>query len=162
MGEKRRYNGSDKLSVAVADILCREFNCISLCPEYAIGLGVPRDPIQLQLDSRQNVCGMTTGDLDISDRIRQYAQDIKMELGDLSGYVFKSRSPSCALNSAPLYDTRGQFLKKTDGIYAATLLEWFADLPVCEETELLSTANLERFIHKIREHHASRVGRRRK
>ena len=47
LGEQVRYDGGHKLNHNITDVLSEYFEFISLCPEIAIGLGVPRPTIRL-------------------------------------------------------------------------------------------------------------------
>ena len=46
LGEKVRYNGTDKFCSTVAE-LAGQIRLLPLCPEVAIDLGIPRTPIRL-------------------------------------------------------------------------------------------------------------------
>jgi uncharacterized protein YbbK (DUF523 family) len=47
LGEEVRYNGGHKRSRYITDTLSDYFQYVPLCPELAVGLGVPRPPIRL-------------------------------------------------------------------------------------------------------------------
>jgi len=59
LGEAVRYDGTDKHIEYITQQLAKEYNLISLCPEMAVGMGVPRLPIHL-LDDGYSVqaCGI--------------------------------------------------------------------------------------------------------
>lgn len=47
LGEAVRYDGTDNHIEYITQQLAKEYTLISLCPEMAMGMGVPRPPIQL-------------------------------------------------------------------------------------------------------------------
>ena len=47
LGHKVRYNGGHKRSSFCVNTLDRFFHFEPVCPELAIGLGIPREPIRL-------------------------------------------------------------------------------------------------------------------
>ncbi len=47
LGEQVRYDGGHKRDVFIHDTLSQYFNFVPVCPEVAIGLGIPREPIRL-------------------------------------------------------------------------------------------------------------------
>ena len=51
-GREVRYNGGHKASRLCSRILTDYFDFIPVCPEVAIGLGIPREPIRLVGDAR--------------------------------------------------------------------------------------------------------------
>ena len=53
MGMEVRYNGGHKESRLCSRTLSEHFDFIPLCPEAAIGLGIPREPIRLVGDPQQ-------------------------------------------------------------------------------------------------------------
>eukprot|EP01132_Coremiostelium_polycephalum_P018869 gene18869-22472_t len=47
LGENVRFNGGHKQSQLCSQTLADYFDFVPLCPEVAIGLGIPREPIRL-------------------------------------------------------------------------------------------------------------------
>jgi len=48
LGENVRFNGGHKQSLLCSQTLADYFDFVPLCPEVAIGLGIPREPIRAQ------------------------------------------------------------------------------------------------------------------
>jgi len=157
MGENRRYDGRHKKSELILNTLCSTLSCVSLCPEFAAGLGVPRNPISLSLDTENKIHAIMPGNNDVTDKIRQYAHDIKMELGHLSGYVLKSKSPSCGIGSASLLLQKTQEIHKSNGIFTAQLRKFFPDLPICEETDLYNEGRINLFLARVMKYQQERT-----
>ena len=74
LGHKVRYDGDDKLNAIIEKDICTQFHCIPLCPEYAVGLGVPRNPVQLvQTNDSIHVLSVSDRSLNITALLQQYA-----------------------------------------------------------------------------------------
>ena len=52
LGEAVRYDGTDKHIEYITQQLAIDYNLISICPEMAVGMGVPRPAIQLIDDGK--------------------------------------------------------------------------------------------------------------
>lgn len=146
-GEPVRHDGGHRRVPAVADRLATLVELVPLCPEVAIGLGVPRPAIQrVRLDDGSEVVrGVVQRDLDVTAALDAYAARIVRETA-LHGYVFKARSPSCAPGSAPLYDVHDRQIGTGRGRHAQRLYEAWPSLPVCDEEALAGHGALQAFV----------------
>ena len=87
--------------------------------------------------------------IDITDLMQQYCNTKPAELKHLSGFIFKSRSPSCGLNSTPVF-INGQCVTETSrGIFARSLCETYLDLAAIEDSKLEDQYMLDRFIRSV-------------
>ena len=109
LGESVRYDGGHKRDDYIIDTLTQHFDLIGVCPEVAIGLGVPRPPIQL-VETRTGTSVLSVDDPtnDVTARLSRFASRTSVELSDVCGYIFKSGSPSCGLQAVPLYAQDGR------------------------------------------------------
>ena len=137
LGHKVRYDGKDKRHDYVLK-LCRTFDCIAICPECAVNLGVPRAPIHLvQIAAKIRARGIANPQQDVTDSLTAFADSIHQSIPDLCGYVFKARSPSCGVNSTPFFDDTGKHqLGNMSGIYSGRIQQLTDKLPIIEETQL--------------------------
>ena len=144
LGRKVRYDGGDKYDRFVSRTLGKYFEFIPICPEVAIGLGVPRAPIHLAGNPRApRAVGVNDPALDVTTRLAAYGKRMARELGGVSGYVFKSRSPSCGLRRVPVGRRRGQ------GLYAKVFLATHPLLPAEEEDGLHDPARRDNFLERV-------------
>ena len=67
----------------------------------------------------------------------------------VSGYIFKSRSPSCGLTDTPLFDADGHDNGLTPGIYARVITTVLPDLPVIDEQRLLDAQSRDLFMQQV-------------
>ena len=156
-GQDVRFDGSHKLHPYLAE-LCEVAELVAICPEVELGLGIPREKIQL-VDSPAGVRLVTAEDwYDITADMRRYARARVLEgdLEELSGYIFKSRSPSCGVRQVKLYSAPGEastFRRAGRGFFAAALIEQFPLLPVIEEDALDDPVGREDFLRRARAYH---------
>lgn len=161
MGEKVRYDGGDRRSNTVAALLPLLVDVVSLCPEVAVGMGVPRPTIQpVRLaDGRVIVRGVADHALDVTTRLDDYAAQVIREqaaVGGIHGYVFKARSPSCAPGNAPLFNEQDEQVGVIAGRYAAHLREAFPGAPMGDEDALRTVGQVAGFVMACY-HHAARI-----
>jgi uncharacterized protein YbgA (DUF1722 family)/uncharacterized protein YbbK (DUF523 family) len=149
LGQTVRYDAGHKRDSFVADVLPRYFELVPVCPEVAIGMGVPREAIRLEGDPEApRAVGVKTPALDPTDALRGYGREMAAQLGDLSGYVFKSKSPSCGLWRVKVYQPSGP-PKPGRGLYAAEIAAAMPLLPVEEEGRLNDPALRENFVERV-------------
>ncbi len=149
LGNKVRYDGRDKLHQKVM-MLCNQFDCIAICPEVAIGLGVPRPPVNLvQVGQNMRVRSTDNPEHDMTEDLINYADTVCKTMPDLCGYIFKARSPSCGIQSSPYLNQSGEQLGKTSGVFSKHLLQAWMNLPVIEETQLENEMELKCFLAAV-------------
>ncbi len=130
-----------------------------VCPEVAIGLPVPRPPIQVvNIGEQLRVRGVAPPEHDHTDALTAQARGMAEPL---SGFVFKSRSPSCGLGTTPIHDPQGQPRGLGDGAYAAALAARYPRIPLCNESDLEDPRFLCAFVVRLYCHHQWRHSRRR-
>jgi uncharacterized protein YbbK (DUF523 family) len=150
LDHKVRYDGNDKLNTIIKNDICTRFDCTPLCPEYAIGLGVPRNPVQLvQTDGSIQVLSVPDHSMNITALLQQYADFVSNALPQLSGYIFKARSPSCGLTDTPIYDKNNREFATARGVYASQITHRNHALPVIDEIPLADPALRREFIQDV-------------
>lgn len=151
LGEAVRYDGTDKRDATVA-ALAREFELVPVCPEMGIGLGVPRPPVQLEGDpTAPRAVGVSLRDIDVTDALLEFGARSARELGGLCGFVFKSRSPSCGVNSTPIHLAGGGIHPGGRGLFARAFMAALPCLPVEENDGLADPQRREEFLRRVRE-----------
>lgn len=147
-----RYDGGHKQDLYITETLGRFFEFVPVCPEVAIGLGVPRPPIHLVGNPRSpRAVGVHDPTLDVTDRLSTYGERQARKLTGLSGYIFKSQSPSCGLAGVPV--SGGARGRSGRGLYAAALLAQWPLLPVEEESGLGDPRRRENFLECVFAYH---------
>lgn len=147
LGVPVRYDGGHKRVAWVVDALAAECELVAICPETAIGLGTPRPPIQLVAHAGAvRAHGVADPTVDVTDALRAYARDCAVDYADLSGYIFKSRSPSCALTDAPVAGRDGA---TQPGIFAGALSAAAPLLPTIDEASGADANVRAHFIERV-------------
>ncbi len=160
VGQAVRYDGRDKRHAVLVEDLGQEFELVPVCPEVAIGLGVPRPPIRLEGEPRApRAVGVDNPALDVTDALLEYGRRMAQELGGIDGYVLKSKSPSCGLLSTRLFDRKGREIARGAGLYARALREALPGLPMVEEDSLDEPVQRRAFIAQVLEYHRCRTER---
>lgn len=149
VGQKVRYDATDKRDSYVADTLADAFVLVPLCPEVAVGLGVPRAPIRLEGEpARPRAIGVYDKNIDATERLQSYGRETARQLRDINGYIFKSKSPSCAVQSVRIY--RGdRVIERGTGLFAREIRQLLPLLPVVEETDLGDRVARDNFIERV-------------
>lgn len=141
-GERVRYDGASRYLPAFS-WLAQHLEFVPVCPEVGAGLSVPRPPVQLvtgHADSDTRALGRDDPTLDVTAALAKFARTSAAELnatGQLCGYLLKSRSPSCGLDSTPLFAADGIQTGTTSGIQAAYFQSRLPWLSYAEETHLV-------------------------
>lgn len=151
LGEQVRFDHGHKRDGYITGTLSAYCEFVPVCPEVAIGLGVPREPIHLVGDPAQpRAVGVRSPERDVTAALLAYGQRMARELDDIAGYIFKSRSPSCGMERVKLYPTGGGAARKMGvGIYARQIMAARPLLPVEEEGRLNDPVLRENFIERV-------------
>lgn len=149
LGHKVRFDSGHKNNSYINNTLSEYFDFIPFCPEVEIGLGIPRETIRLVLlDDKVHCVGSKNPDLDVTERLKDCAEEQKTWQQNLSGYILKKDSPSCGMERVRLY--KGDMPDRIGvGIYAQKLMENYPNLPVEEEGRLGDAILRENFIQRV-------------
>ena len=149
LGNKVRYDGEHKQDHYLADTLGRYVEWIPVCPEVEYGLPVPREPMRLEGDPKApRLVTIKTG-TDHTDGMLKWASSRLKELerDNLSGFIFKNRSPSSGYVGVNVYSPTG--IRRGIGIFAGAFIKHFPHLPVEDEVRLQDPKVLEKFIKRV-------------
>lgn len=155
LGEEVRYNGGHKLSRLCVNTLADFFDYKPVCPEVGIGLGIPRKPIHLIGDaSNPRAVNVDDESIDVTDRLRHFAEQTLPELSQLCGYIFIKGSPSCGLFKVKVYQKGNPSPEYSGrGIYAQALTSAMPLLPVEEAGRLTDPVLRENFVARVYAYH---------
>ncbi|MXX02734.1 MAG: DUF523 and DUF1722 domain-containing protein [Gemmatimonadetes bacterium] len=150
LGERVRYDGGHKRDDYLVDVVGRYVEWIPVCPEVEAGMGTPRETVQLtRVDG--DVRMLTKNGVDHTDMVDWFARQRvqTLEQARLSGYILKSRSPSCGMGRVPVVQPEGAALRNGRGIFARRLMDALPHLPVEEERRLHNPRVRENFISRV-------------
>ena len=150
LGEPVRYDGTDKHIQFITDNLAKEYNLISLCPEMAVGMGVPRPPIHLvDLEDSIQVLGVDDPNNNMTQALSNYGMNVVKLHPDICGYIFKKNSPSCGTENVKVLNAQGEYEKRGQGIYASVIMTHLPMLPVIDEEACLNKKVMDKFLLDI-------------
>lgn len=150
LGHAVRYDGDSKASVLVIERLGDLFELVPVCPEVEAGFPVPRPPVQLTgSETHPRMTGRDDPGIDITERMLEYCDTRAASLGQLCGFVFKSRSPSCGLDSTPVFIDGACVTGTSRGMFARAVTAARPNMPVIEETGLESPDRFEQFVSSV-------------
>jgi len=150
LGQEVRHDGGHKRNAWILNTLSSYFDFRPLCPELAIGMGVPRPTIRLiKQDNVIRLVGSKDTDLDVTDEMNRFSDQAVSGLDDLSGYILKKDSPSCGMERVRIYNEKGIPEKNGSGLFAARLMEAHPNLPIEEEGRLMDPVLRENFIERV-------------
>ncbi len=150
LGEQIRFDAGHKRERFITDELGKFAQFVSFCPEH-LAFGTPRPTVRLvTVDRNVRVYSNKTGE-DLTDALMQTSRDelSKLEREPLCGIIFKSKSPSCGMNSAKLYLENGMSDGKEDGVFMALCRDRYALLPMEEEGRLQDAWLRENFVMQL-------------
>ena len=151
LGAEVRYNGGHKASRLCLDQLSEYFDFVPFCPEVAIGLGTPREPIRLVGDpAAPRAVGTVHAERDHTAELAAYGREVAAQLPPICGYIVMQQSPSCGLERVKVYQDNGHPSEpKGRGIYTAELCAAHPDLPVEEDGRLNDPVLRENFLTRV-------------
>lgn len=158
LGDDVRYDGTNKRSSAVGE-LSAFIEWVAVCPEVEVGMGVPREPIQLVRDASGVRAGNETVRLhgvhsgeDWTNRMLGWARARAADLAALgvSGFVLKARSPSCGPAGVLVHGDPREPTPTGRGLFAEALAAAIPTLPMIDEEALGDRHVRERFLQDVR------------
>jgi len=151
LGEKVRFDGGHKRDHFLTDTFGQFVDWVPVCPEVECGLPVPRESMHLAGDPEAPRLVTTKTNEDMTARMKQWARGRLKELDneELSGFVFKSKSPSSGMERVKVYGSSGMPRKVGVGIFARAFMDAFPLTPVEEEGRLHDANIRENFVERV-------------
>jgi len=157
LGDEVRFDGGHKRDTFLTTTFGRCVDWVPVCPEVEVGMGIPREAIQLVADPSGvpsgahlvRLLGVKSG-TDWTTDMSRYARDRVRELkvANLSGYVLKKDSPSCGMERVRVHQ-HGMRTRSGRGLFAEALLQGWPNLPVEEEGRLNDPVLRENFVERV-------------
>ncbi len=144
-----RYNG-ERIPDDFVEKLRPHVKFTTVCPEIQIGLGVPRDPIHLELiEGRTRLVQPATGK-DVTEDMKGFADSFFSSLQECDGFILKSRSPSCGLRDVKLRRAKGgQSIGRGSGMFGEEVLKRFPACAIEDEARLSNKRIREDFLTRL-------------
>lgn len=154
-----RYDGQSRQDLFVKNTLGFYFELVPFCPEVQSGLSVPREPMRLMLYNSQTKLIGTQSKQDYSPLITTWISKRLAEIDDIAGFIFKSKSPCCALQSVALYDDSGSIIQAdASGLFAQALKGKYPFMPAIDDVFISKPEERLHFVaHVFAYFHAMRL-----
>jgi len=138
LGRKVRYDARHKRDRFLVETLGKYVDYVPVCPEVECGMSVPREAMRLEgepgsprLMTRETRRDLTPG---MMAWIKRRVRDLEKE--NLSGFIFKSRSPSCGTAMVPIFGRGGRIVGAGAGLFSRLFMKRFPHPPAEEEIRL--------------------------
>lgn len=124
---------------------------VTACPEVEIGLGVPREPIRIIAARGERKLVQPATGKDVTKEMNDFCMRFVDKLGEVDGFILKSRSPSCGIKDVKIYSSieKGSALGKDMGFFGATIITHFAKYPIEDEGRITNFRIREHFLTKL-------------
>lgn len=152
LGERVRWDGGHRRERFVVEELARRVELVAVCPELELGLGVPREPIELRHGEKGGLRLVTRErGLDLTHRMDRWALARVEQLRGLGlcGFVLKAGSPSCGRVGVEVWHADGAPRAEGEGRFARALARSWPELPVEEELRLRDPALRRRWLAQV-------------
>jgi uncharacterized protein YbbK (DUF523 family) len=151
VGHNTRYDGGNRHEPALVEALGQAATLMPLCPEAECGLGIPREPMQLEGDPENPRLMAINTRRDLSERMRAWIDPRLDALAGeaVAGLILKARSPSCGRQVA-VHGKGGSAF--SPGLFARACQQRFPDLPIADEEELRDPMRLTDFLKRVADH----------
>jgi len=147
-----RYDGQ-KVNSEFVSKLMKFCDVVAECPETAIGLGTPRKPVRIiSYDSKMNSLHLVQPETgaDFTNKMNAWANAYLKNLGEVDGFVLKSKSPSSGFKDVKIFGKNGMMLtKKGAGFFGGKVPEYYPGIPVEDEARLLNSDIRDHFLKSI-------------
>jgi uncharacterized protein YbgA (DUF1722 family)/uncharacterized protein YbbK (DUF523 family) len=150
LGENVRYDGGHKRDNYICDTLVNYFDFLPICPEVAIGMSIPRPAVHLVGEpNNPSLVEAENKEKNYTQLIQQFASKTMDDLTGISGYILKSKSPSCGWRRVKVYQQKDMPFHNGQGLFAAILEKCYPNLPIEEESRLNDDKIRENFIERV-------------
>lgn len=159
LGENVRYDGGHKRDSFLIETLGPHVEWVPVCPEVEVGMGTPREAIRLVGNPRAPRLVTITSGIDHTEVMARFSQQRVRELEalNLSGYVFKARSPSCGIGGVSLFDPQGTETQDGVGFFAQAFMARFPLMPIKDEDHLHDPQAVQSFLERALAYRQSRI-----
>jgi len=145
-----RYDGTIIPSPAV-DRLKNFAECIPVCPEVEIGLGIPRATVRIvRIDGVDHLIQPATG-RDVTGEMTGFTTRFLDSLPPVDGFILKGGSPTSGTSNVRVYPSaeKSMAIDRSPGVFAREVLKRFGDLPIEDELRLKHPRIRDHFLSGI-------------
>ena len=125
LGENVRYDGGHKLDHYLKGTLGKYVEWFAICPEVDCGLTVPREKMWLVGNPESPRLVTVNTEIDYTHKMLLWTKKVLkiLKVKKLTGFIFKSKSPSCGLFDVKIYNGDKIVSKKGIGLFAKEFIK---------------------------------------
>ena len=151
-GTKCRYDGqgyNDKVIQSLKDYV----DIQTVCPELAIGLSIPREPIRIEMNKENEEYRLIdyNSKSDYTNQMTEFSEEFINGLDDIDGFILKSRSPTCGLKDAKVYyrGNKCSIRSNENGFFSQKIIDKYDYLHIENEGRLKNYNIRDNFFTRI-------------
>ena len=151
-GTKCRYDGqgyNDKVIQSLKDYV----DIQTVCPELAIGLSIPREPIRIEMNKENEEYRLIdyNSKNDYTNQMTEFSEEFINGLDDIDGFILKSRSPTRGLKDAKVYyrGNKCSIRSNENGFFSQKIIDKYDYLPIENEGRLKNYNIRDNFFTRI-------------
>lgn len=151
-GTKCRYDSqgyNDKVIQSLKDYV----DIQTVCPELAIGLSIPREPIRIEMNKENEEYRLIdyNSKNDYTNQMTEFSEEFINGLDDIDGFILKSRSPTCGLKDAKVYyrGNKCSIRSNENGFFLQKIIDKYDYLPIENEGRLKNYNIRDNFFNRI-------------
>lgn len=151
-GTKCRYDGqgyNDKVIQSLKDYV----DIQTVCPELAIGLSIPREPIRIEMNKENEEYRLIdyNSKNDYTNQMTEFSEEFINGLDGIDGFILKSRSPTCGLKDAKVYyrGNKCSIRSNENGFFSQKIIDKYDYLPIENEGRLKNYNIRDNFFTRI-------------
>ncbi len=121
------------------------------CPEFEIGLGVPRKQIGIVKINNEYRLIQHETELDVTEKMISFTDKYLNTLRNIDGFIMKEGSPSCGIKDVKIYPKIGRVpaSERGAGLFGKEVLNRFPNIAVVDEQRLSNFQIREHFLTRI-------------
>ena len=98
---------------------------------------------------KRQAIGTKNKQLNVTEPLLRFSKNTAKHLIPISGYIFKSSSPSCGIRDIPTFDSAGCIVESGPGLFAEEIMHTWPRLPVIDEVQLQNSKMRDNFIERV-------------
>ncbi|MEZ5497303.1 MAG: DUF523 domain-containing protein [Gammaproteobacteria bacterium] len=145
LGHDVRFDGKSKRIDLSLLFPADEFTLTAICPEVNMGMSIPRKPIQIINHNNQlQLTQVENPKIHFESQMQNWFNENIEFFKKFSGFILKSKSPSCGNQTTPHFQTDGES-NIGDGYFVYLLKKINPQIAIIDEKNLLQTETLNKF-----------------
>lgn len=124
---------------------------VDVCPEVEIGMGTPRESLRIVENEGKRSLYQPATQKHYTDQMNSFTKDRIAHMNDVDGFLLKSKSPSCGLYDARIYNgfSESAMHQRGAGFWGDVVLRAYPGAAIEDEMRLKNFTLRENFLVKL-------------